>query len=394
MAVERNLFDTDERTDASAEREAEGRFAYLNRAAMPAVDRIRVEVDGWYGHHPDPGGDLRARFRSGDAQNHEGAFFELFVHELLAKLGLSPTIPHSGPDFLLPTPEGDVYVEATHLTDRPPDDPALEVPVFDALNALHGQIPADLGLEVSVSGSLRRAPRLSSITRKVQQWLSALDPQAADPRLAVRPTLNLPVSPEYGEWILSLTARRLAQPRDDGEPVIVIRTLPGSSGQLGENLYLAVAKKAKKYRHLRAPLVVAVNTSSFDEWESIEETTVLFGMETLHLERASIQNGKVPRVMGSTRSGNALWGVNDEPHYPSLSAVLFVHGVAPWNVPAVSGCLYLNPFVDDHQQIPEQLRTLGFAVEFGGQIRWREAERSVGEVLGLAPRWPHEPARP
>lgn len=394
MAAERDLFDTGVRADASTRREAERQFAFLNRAATPAVDRIREEAEGWYGRHPDPEGDLRARFRSDDAQNHEGAFFELFLHELLDKLGLNPAVPRSGPDFLLPTRRGDVYVEATHLKDRPPDDPPLEAVVFDALNALHGAIPADLGLDVSVSGTLQRAPRLSFITGQVRHWLNEVDPQAAEPSRAAPPTLNLSAGPEYGDWLLSLTARRLAQPRTEGETVIVSRTLPGSSGRIGEELYRAVAKKAKKYRHLRAPLVVAVNTSNFDEWESLEEKTVLFGMETFQLDLASIQNGKAPRVVGVTRSGSALWGVKGEPHYPSLSAVLFIRGVTPWNVPTVSGCLYLNPFVDDYQRIPRQLQTLGFAAESGGEIRWHEPERSVGELLGLPPRWPRELARP
>lgn len=388
MTVETNLFDKGMRTDASAKREAERRFAYMNRAATPAANRIREELEGWYGRHPDPERDLRARFRSDDPQNHEGAFFELFLRELLDKLGLNPTVPRSGPDFLLSAPSGGVYIEATHLADRPPDDPALEAPVFDALNALHGEIPAELGLDVSVSGSLLRAPPLSPVVRKVAQWLNDLDPPTAEPSRSVQPTLNLPASPEYGEWTLSLTATRLAQPRRDGEPVIVSRTLPGSSGRIGEDLYRAIARKAKKYPDLGNPLVVAVNTSSLDEWESREETTVLFGRETLHLEVASIEDGKVPRVVGATRSGKALWGVRGEAHYPSLSAVLFVRGVTPWNLPAVSGCLYLNPFVD--ARVPEQLQTLGFAAESGGQVRWHEAKCSVGEVLGLPSRWPHD----
>ena len=65
----------------------------------------RDELERWYARFPDRDGDLRSRFRGRDS-SHDGAFFELFLRELLSRLGFSvevhPTLKKgSRPDFLV-----------------------------------------------------------------------------------------------------------------------------------------------------------------------------------------------------------------------------------------------------------------------------------------------------
>ena len=158
----------------------------------------------------------------------------------------------------------------------------------------------------------------------------------------------------------------------------------GWSGVVGEEIYNAVSKKADKYKGLDHPLVVAVNIPSADA--EPHEEAALFGHRTLRLRRSEDGDDLTPA--GIIHTGKALWFDNPKrrSHYPWLSAVVTFHDLAPWTVPNVSACLYLNPYVND--RVPRELRTLGYAAEADGQLRRYEGSRLVRDVLGLPEDWP------
>src|SRR6266508_6440058 len=99
------LFDPTERTYTGPADEAEPHFTYWNRSARPLARHIRQELELWYAHYPDGTNDLRSRFRSADDVQHQAAFFELFLHELLLRLGctveIHPAVPGTSkrPEF-------------------------------------------------------------------------------------------------------------------------------------------------------------------------------------------------------------------------------------------------------------------------------------------------------
>ena len=71
------------------------------------MQNVRYELERWYARFPDWDGDLRSRFRGAD-HSSDGAFFELLLCEILARLGLSvavqPTLEDgTRPDFLSST---------------------------------------------------------------------------------------------------------------------------------------------------------------------------------------------------------------------------------------------------------------------------------------------------
>ena len=88
LATGLGLFDVKHRTDFGPRRRVEPAFAFLNRAARPEFDLVRDLLESWFVRFPNSSApDVRQRFRSGDDRQHEGAMFELLVHELLFCMG-------------------------------------------------------------------------------------------------------------------------------------------------------------------------------------------------------------------------------------------------------------------------------------------------------------------
>src|SRR6266849_3098445 len=115
------IFDDVSRADGRPSRHSESRSGFLNRAAGLVFDRIRATLEDWYQHYPVAGRpDLRARVRSDSSDDFGGAFWELYQHETLTRMGfgvtLHPDRPGTtrNPDFLAQCPgEAGFYLEAT-----------------------------------------------------------------------------------------------------------------------------------------------------------------------------------------------------------------------------------------------------------------------------------------
>jgi len=75
------LFDEIQRNSYESAMYAEPDFIYLNRSARDEFARIRDLLEDWFGHYPIPNQqELRSNFRSDIDHQHQGAFFELFLH--------------------------------------------------------------------------------------------------------------------------------------------------------------------------------------------------------------------------------------------------------------------------------------------------------------------------
>ena len=92
MAPELMLFDDIQRTDHRPSTRGRSSFEFLNTSAWPACNNMRDRLEQWFERYPDSSkNDLRARFRKRD-HNHGSSFFELFLHEVFSRLGLSPEV--------------------------------------------------------------------------------------------------------------------------------------------------------------------------------------------------------------------------------------------------------------------------------------------------------------
>ena len=79
-----NLFENILRTDCGPATHTEDTFSFLNRSAWPASEAVRNLLESFFGRYPSSeSAELKCKFRA----QFESAFFELFLHELLLRLG-------------------------------------------------------------------------------------------------------------------------------------------------------------------------------------------------------------------------------------------------------------------------------------------------------------------
>jgi hypothetical protein len=139
------LFDDIPRPDMDVPDQHEAAFSYLNRSGRPEAARVRQLVEDWLARYPAHDRDaLIVRLRSTIADQHRGAFFELFVYELLLARGhrileIEPKLPHTSksPDFLVQAKEGHrLYLECVLATGRSQPEVAAQAKLNQALTAL------------------------------------------------------------------------------------------------------------------------------------------------------------------------------------------------------------------------------------------------------------------
>jgi hypothetical protein len=119
------LFDDFVRSDSSPARYAEAEFSFLNRSARSDVGRVRDLLEIWFRHYPVAHQrDLATRLRAPGRRGSESAFFELFLHEALLRLGMTTTVHPEltattrRPDFLAVAGGSSFFVEAAVVRDE------------------------------------------------------------------------------------------------------------------------------------------------------------------------------------------------------------------------------------------------------------------------------------
>ena len=156
------LFDDIKRNELKSDSPSESIFRHINHYDWPGATYIRNTLESWFENYPLPHRrDLRERLRSDDDQNHEGAFFELFLHELLTRLEFSlevhPAIvgARARPDFLVSRDNLQFYLEATVSGQRsgPFTRNQNEEDVIKKLNTLTSP---HFGITVQMEGTLSR----------------------------------------------------------------------------------------------------------------------------------------------------------------------------------------------------------------------------------------------
>ena len=381
MTNDLTLFDDFQRTNARDMRSAEGMFAFLNQSAWPLSGRARTVFEQWFSNYPDDRkASLRTRFRKDD-HSYDSAAFELMLYELLRRLDLAPVVepepPGSRrrPDFKITDELGHIwYVEATvaENTGLPLGDP-LQNEVFDAIN----EIPplGGIALNADARGTLERAPSRTRIQKKVRDWLESIDPEQIGEDAPVKyPRLKI----RCGNWRLKLTA--FAGYPDNSHTLIQAGPMAfGSNIDDASYLKDKIVAKARRYRNLDHPLIVAVSIPG-SPVDVGDQTAALFGARAGYPSIA----GSHTAVTGTARIPNSVWLSIAKPRYRGLHGVTFFGG---WfrSVSQSHARTYINPFADT--KIPDELLQLGSARVQDGEVVFEEGPR-LGEILGLPEDWP------
>lgn len=179
------IFDDIRRDDAGPALHSEPKFTYLNRSARPAFHAIRNILEEWFSRYPEAHRkDLRARFRDVKDRHHNSAFFELFLHQLLLRLGCQVGIhpPLEGtaktPDFLVESETGvPFYLEATASTGEKQSEAstrAISRKLHDMLDRLDSP---NFIIGWKLKGSTQHPPAARKIKAFLKQRLALLDPE-------------------------------------------------------------------------------------------------------------------------------------------------------------------------------------------------------------------------
>lgn len=365
MSQSLRLFDLSVRTDHRHAYRSEPAFEFMNRSAWPAYENIREVLERWYADYPaGDKGDLRGRFRNGD-QSHAGAYFELFLHQVMRRLGLSPEVhpvPEIGkgrPDFVITgARESTCYIEANVMFKRrwnsedPRENELLEA--IDAVAELH---PTKISVSVSIKGTLRNSHKKKPLKRKVRAWLDSIDPTDLsttnfdhNPRLCIR----------RNDWVAELVAfGPLSRP---SRRLIHAGPTKVGSSDLGPLLAENLKRKAKRYGTLDRPLILAINTNDVFTSDSDEHEALL-----------------------GTRVG--IWRTDSAARHQRVHGVLFFRGLFPNNMHTVVARLYLNP--NTQADIPQELLKLSSMRQHNGVWQLKKGV-NLGETLGLPEDWPGE----
>jgi hypothetical protein len=374
------LFDDIPRPDTDVPDQHEAAFAYLNRSGRPEAARVRQLLEDWLARYPAHGRDaLIARLRSTIDDQHRGAFFELFVHELLLArahriLEIEPKLPHTpkSPDFLVQAKEGHrLYLECVLATGRSQQEVATQARLNQALSALDRTPSPRHFLDLTVHGAPTAPISIKTMTKALRTWIAGLPDD--DSAMDAAPFQHT----EHGATI-SLRAFPRRHP-ERAHRAIGARFFPASQVTVDDDVKGALEKKASRYGALALPYVIAVNALGLFARDDAA-VDALLGSPCMLREQTA--NGFTHR---ESRNPDGVWCGPSGARRKGLSAVVSTEGVDAWNFAVRRGRLIRNPWAT--AQVPSfDLGMDDFQPEDG---RYRIiAGQSMGEIFGLPDGWP------
>ena len=375
------LFDDIERSERNSETSFEPLFRDINHYDWPGATRIRNRCESWFKKFPpEHRKDLRKRFRS-DGQNRQGAFFELFLHELLTRLGFSLTVHPEitgakRPDFLVCYDNQRFYLEATVTgqEEGPFTRNRNEQDVIDKLNTLTSP---NFHITIHIEGTLLRTLSQNDVIRPFKELLDDHDPDEVQRLIDERGGNSAPSQRiECEDWYLEGWLRPISpderKRKSNSTQRLILGYDIGAATDCADPVRKALKKKAQRYRHLDAPLAVAVNTRDLFYNGRDHDMDVLFGDQQLlySMERPELspQFGRKP---------NGVWSQDRR-----IDAFLSFQRVDFWNLwHNASACLYINPH-NSNVALPDALFQLPHAKGYDGIMKWFEGV-DIGQLVGV-----------
>ena len=398
------LFDDFTRTRPTPRVKTESSYNFLNTSGFRFVEQVRQYIQEWFDRYPEEAkADLRGRFVSEDDLQHTSAHFELFLHELLLRIGFSvevhPTIAgvEEHPDFLIQDGDKLCYLEAVviHTNSAIRTVTRHEELVLSWLDDLDG---SNFWLSLEAQGALTKQPKKKDLN-PVRDLLSRNHPDEVERIVSTSGYQSAPhADVRIGDWSLRATLiPRPATSRGNADE----RTFgvgPGAGG-LANTTAVAekIAEKAreKKSSQLDAPLVIAAKV--MDELFDVREDaipTLLGWPQSTEPTRVSI---------GAKRQAPGVWlKRNGQPQYRNLHAVWMFERMptcSPSPTAQLDSALVINPTVSVNlpepvYQLPRYLERAGKMHRAGGiglndllgfkevpRDQWRELVEAEGRVI-------------
>jgi hypothetical protein len=379
------LFDTRSRTDRTASLHSEDMFSFLARVDSPYWSAVRDLLDEWFAELPAAEqADLRSRFETGKYSEILSALWQLYLHALLVRTGLTvtphPTVPGTGrkPDFLAVADDrASFYLEAAVVVE--PDEQAARRRVLGAIwDQINAVASPRFWLNIYLDAEGDRPPPATRLRLFLADWLARLDYDDAVMLARARRFGELPHTRwEAAGWTLRFMALPKVPP--DRGPTIGMYPEEGGVFDPRSEVLPTLKKKASRYGRPDLPYVVAVLCDNIVANDGDIEAA-LYGRMTVNFARAGGQTF----YWGAHRKGDGLWTPE---RGTRISAVLSATELKPWTIPRVVPRLWTNPWA---------ARPLSVDLPWAAQASPTEAEAPAvaapvqppHEVLGLQSDWP------
>ena len=340
------IFNQEERVRLEPARYSEGSYHYLNTSARPEFASARLTLEAWFRRYPGRHQrELLCRLKSSDDDAHRSAVFELFLHELLLRIGaqveVHPELPDgqsTRPDFLAQLPNGTrFYLEAALCYDASKEKRTAEARLARALDAID-QLPSpNFFLEVKAVNWLPRTQvPVRRLRHELDAWLQVLDPDEVAreyDRASVLPGFTF-VHDGFPVRFEAIPKKPSARGKK-GSRVIGMGPCRGRIVTVSQAIKRKVAQKAGYYGDLGHPYVVAIQVVPFGV-DSDDCSEALYGR--------SVGVCRSLDHWPQTLITDGAWAYGGQPQNTRVSSALIVSSLCLWDMTHTQGMLFANPW--------------------------------------------------
>lgn len=384
------LFDEFERHDIGPAQNSESEFSFLNRSARTEAYQIRETLEKWFSYYPDSEKqEFRARFRSDIDSQHQAVSFELFLHELLLRLGYRITLHPKGlgeitktPDFLVEaSSDNRFYMEATIATGKSAQESAAQARMNTVYDILNRAIDSpNFFLMLNIKGVPTSQPPTRKLVSFLKSNLDKLDPDVItrlynDKGVDALPCWHF----AHESWKIEF---RPIPKKEGARGKIGVRPI----GMKNHGWHLvdsrtpirdAIIDKAGRYGEFSLPYIVAIN--AIGHIDQIDIMEALFGKEQFTMSFSQSELAE-PVQYEVSRTPDGVWTSPSGPRYTRLSGVVLVTRFTLWNLQGANLCLYHNPWAQ--KPCFSVLPRLSQGIPEGNQMRFVSGE-ALETIMGL-----------
>lgn len=374
------------RQDENSADYSEAFFPYLDRSARIPAQRVRDVIELWFANYPvDEQKEMLYRLRSKDDRDFCPAFFELYIHEILHRLGYKVAIHpkvESGsktPDFLVTSDEEEFYIEVVTPSERGPKDIVGETLLNMALDKINEIESTDFLIELRIRGLPKKPLPGKSYQSELRSWIGDMN---YDIIRMIYDEKGLEGMPEknFSYPGGQITVRPIPKYENRGQNCTLIGEHSMGIRKLNTSgaIRKAIDDKKSRYGDLGKPYILAINviTMSLDEVNIMD---ALFGSEQYIFNMDNSSNN--PPLM--SRANDGSWSTTKG---TKVSGILVTRSLSPWTVSACNLTLYQNPWAK--YPYHGNLNRLPVAEpRSDGHVYWIDGIHSR-EILGLPERWP------
>jgi hypothetical protein len=252
------LFDSRPRTDVTPARHSEDMFSFLARVGSPYWAAVRDLLEEWFGELPaTEQAELRRRFETRRYPEILSAFWQLYLHALLVRTGLTvtphPSVPGTNrkPDFLSERDGESFYLEAAIVVEPHEQTSRRNVlaQIWDQINLVDSP---RFWLRVYLDSVGPKSPPATRLQPFLTGWLERLDYDRAVELAIAKRFDELPTRTwEVGGWKLRFMVLPKVPP--DRGPTIGMYPIEGGAFDPRSEL-LPTLKKKVPLRTTRPPL--------------------------------------------------------------------------------------------------------------------------------------------